>query len=90
MKYQVCAIEAWAGDEEGSWDVNNWFNAGVIEIGDEPIEQEIVQLMIESGHLKPAALGGVYIDDPANGTMRVCDAETHEPLYDLSLIEGGE
>lgn len=90
MKYQVLSIDAWAGNEEGEWDCNDWFKTGVIEIPASVEGNAIIELMIEEGFFKPKALGLVVSEDISDSTIRLSCESSFEPLYDLVLIEGGE
>jgi hypothetical protein len=90
MKYQVYAIDAWATDEEGGWDTNDWHKAGIVEIPTSFENNEIIERMIDEGYLKPKAIDLVYCDDICDTTIRISADSNFQPLYDLVLIEGGE
>jgi len=90
MKYQVLSIDAWAGDEAGEWDCNDWFKSGVIEIAEGVEGNAIIELMIEEGFLKPKALGLVVSEDISDSTIRLSCESSFQPLFDLVMIEGGE
>jgi len=88
MKYKICSIDAWAGDEKGSWDCNNWFSVGEIEIDLTKGHKEIIALLIEEGYLKPLAKRRVAIEEIGDYTIRIVDKKTFQPLYDLEAMEG--
>lgn len=90
MKYKILSIDAWAGNEEGEWDCNDWYHIGVVEIPEGVEGNAIIELMIEEGHLKPKALGLVVAEDISDCTIRLSCESSFQPLYDLVMIEGGE
>lgn len=90
MKYKVLSIDAWAGNEVGEWDCNDWHKAGVVEIPYSVEGNAIIELMIEEGFLKPSAIGLVMVEDISDSTIRLSCDSSFEPLYDLVMIEGGE
>lgn len=87
MKYKVCSIDAWAGEEKGLWDVNNWFSVGEIEIALDKEDKEIIALLIEEGYLKPLAKKRVTAEEISDRTIRILDKKTFQPLYDLEAME---
>jgi hypothetical protein len=47
ITFPVVEIDAWAGDEEGSWDWNSWAYVGHLELNLDSPHQEIINLFIQ-------------------------------------------
>ena len=78
-KYKVLSIEAWAGMEEGSWEWNNWFNVGELELTDSELNNPI-ERMIQEGFLKESARERAALDDDGHNVV-IVDKETREPIF---------
>ncbi len=88
--YKVSSIEAWAGFEEGDWDINAWYPQYSFEIDGETTDTAIIQALIDNGYLKEDTQDKVYLTRLHNDldTMVVHEAENHRPLYELNIEEG--
>lgn len=78
-KYKVFSIEAWAGMEEGSWEWNNWFYVGELELTDSELNNPIERL-IQEGFLKESARERGAVDDDGHNVV-IVDKETREPIF---------
>ena len=86
ITYQVLSLDVWGGEEEGTFEKNDFYNAGEIEVNGEANESEILSKMIEEGFLAShCTLESVAIHDyNAMGEYyEVKDAKSGYPLYDL-------
>jgi hypothetical protein len=78
--YDVLSIDAWAGDEESSWDWNSWHKVGSIEIDINGEESRIIEAMIYEGYISGKARGKVELEDDQYNLV-IVNKETREPLY---------
>jgi hypothetical protein len=82
-QYKVLSIDAWAGDEPNTWDWNNWYTIGYVEVDINAAQPAIVDALIDANILSPksrdAANAAIMDDDQYN--LVFCDPATHEPLY---------
>ena len=79
---KVLSIDAWAGEEEGMWDWNNWFTVGEISKADfEKLEtdQDYASWFYDEGYTATDSLIIVSIEDDQYNVV-VCDAENNRPL----------
>lgn len=86
-KYQVYNLDVWAGNEEGEWELNNWFKAGVVEISEEAEEAEIIEILIAEGYFNESARGNISVRDECNGWLYIEREADGYPIYNLELIE---
>ncbi len=87
--YQVMSLDVWAGDEEGTYEKNNFFNVGQIQLADCASDEQILQAMIEEGFLNiNATLETVEIQDHnCDGFyIEILDKTNNYPLYDLRKV----
>jgi hypothetical protein len=87
-KWQLCSLDVWAGEEEGAWDINCWYNAGVIELPEDFTNEGVLALLLEEGYL--IRTDGLAVnDDWSNGYyMQIVDTTNNDyPVYSLSLID---
>lgn len=78
-EYKILSIDAWAGMEEGLWEWNAWYNAGIFT-GDIEDNNKILQFMIEHDYLASEALKECeVIDDQYN--LVITEKRTGRPLY---------
>ena len=80
--FPVLEIDAWGGDEEGSWDWNSWAYVGHVQINlDLPsTHNDIIQLMINRGFLREDCADLVEVDDDGFNLV-ILDKETKEPCF---------
>jgi hypothetical protein len=82
--------ECW--DQCGGWDVNNWFDAGVVDVPTVADNAALLRLFIDGGWLKDGVtLEQVRFDEQSSeGFFQVEDAETGEPLYQCYQLQDSE
>lgn len=85
-RYKVYSLDVWGGEEVGDWEINNWFNAGEMEIPEEAEGDEIVEIMIKEGYFTDLARGKVEIEDYADGWLYAIRIEDGYPLFNLELV----
>ena len=76
--FKVLSIDAWAGDEPGSWDWNNWYNVGTVDIDINASKDAILKAMLDQGFITQIA-GGDIEDDQYN--LVIVDDATREPIF---------
>ena len=87
--YQVMSLDVWAGDEEGTFEKNNFFNAGQIQLPDCASDEQILQAMIEEGYLNAnATLETVEIQDHScdGFYLEILERANKHPLFDLRKV----
>lgn len=77
--YRILSIDAWAGQEEGTWDWNSWHKVGEYT-GNLDDDNAILEFFIREGFLKPEAKTKVYLNDDGHNIVLTADSN-HEPLY---------
>lgn len=82
IRFSISSCDAWAGEEEGLWDINQWHHCGELELPQYLRMLDITDILINEGYLTPVAKNRVEIEDIGCG-YRVVNYETREPLYDL-------
>ena len=75
--YKVLSIDAWGNENEG-YEWNNWFNAGTIELPENPTDQEILKCAFDAGYITQID-GGDVEDDQFNYV--IVDKKSREPLF---------
>lgn len=78
---RILSIDAWAGDEEGTWDWNNWHTVG--QAGKEVLDltnDKLIEFMIEEGFLKQGCEKLVEVEDDGYNIV-FSDRETFEPIF---------
>ena len=82
ITFPVVEIDAWAGDEEGSWDWNSWSYVGHLEIDlDLPhCYEDVVRLLVSRGFLREDCADQVEVEDDGFNLV-VVDKETREPCF---------
>jgi hypothetical protein len=90
IKFRVISLDVWGGDEEGTYEKNNFYNLGTIEVNemDEDIKDSMINALIEADILVPECRSMIYIvDNYGNGDYyEILDKETDRPLLDLQQI----
>lgn len=84
-KYQVLQLDVWK--EEGSFVVNDFFNIGAVEIGDEFTDEQIIQCLFENGYL--SAYGkkvARVLNTGCDGYIEIVKGETERPLLHLREV----
>ena len=76
--FKVLSIDAWAGNEPNSWDWNNWYNAGTVDIDINASKDVILQAMLDKGFITQIE-GGDVEDDQYN--LVIVDKSTREPIF---------
>jgi hypothetical protein len=76
--YSVLSIDAWAGDEPGSWDWNSWHDAGKVSLDIDAEPHEILAAMADAGFIRNPELGDVE-DDQYN--LVIVDKASREPIF---------
>jgi hypothetical protein len=76
----MLSIDAWAGVDEFSWEWNNWYKAGSIEIVDLNDNDGIKTALIEQGFIRSGAMDLIDLDDDQMNIV-VVDKATREPLF---------
>lgn len=80
---KILSIDAWAGDEEGNWDWNNWFDVGDItkeEFEKLKTDKDFRLWFKNAGYTTTANKRKVFIDDDYYNIV-LCDARDSRPLY---------
>lgn len=80
---KILSIDAWAGDEEGCWSWNNWFNVG--EISKEDFEnlktdQDYATWFYEEGYTTSDDMRQITIEDDQYNIV-ICEKKTVRPLF---------
>lgn len=100
-KWQVFSLDVWGHEPGGpdcdcgadgtpdadvceGYDINNWFSVGSVTLYDDASDADVLRAL--SGHLRTTE--GLEVEDYQNGTMRILDAKTHKPVFDLQIVEG--
>ena len=80
---KILSIVAWAGEEKGTWDWDNWFNVG--EISKEEFEtlktdKQIATWFMENGYTTNDDMRSITIDDDQYNIV-LCEKKTGQPLF---------
>lgn len=89
MKYVVYSIDVWAGEEEGTYIKNNFFEIGHIDLPEDFSSQHIINNMIVAGLLiSECTLLDVEItnSDCEGFYIEITDSLNQRPLFDLKRI----
>jgi hypothetical protein len=82
MKMQVLSIDAWTvlndGEDSPSWEWNNWFRVGNIDISDKDTDYQIIEKMFVNGFISNIQDADLE-DDQYNYV--IVDKQTREPLF---------
>jgi hypothetical protein len=77
--YEIYKLEVWAGDEEGTWDKNNWFYEQTISVDNhEQLERYVKEYYIKAGV-------AVVFDYSYESCVNVVKAEDGYPLLEIQL-----
>lgn len=85
VNYEVRSYDSWYSEEEGWW-VNDSWQVGEIEVGEDADDLEVISALIDARFLKPSARDKVKLDWFELGGGEVVDEETEEPLLGLIAI----
>lgn len=80
----ILQIDAWAGDEPGTWEWNQWFHAGKTSILPKSVTEFIVDVL---GGMATQADELYDIEDDQYNVILV-NRETREPLF--AVCYGGD
>lgn len=47
LQVDIYTLDVWAGEEEGTWDINDWFRNGSIYVDEEADSETIMRLALE-------------------------------------------
>tara|TARA_R110000822_G_scaffold84959_5_gene199253 strand:+ start:420 stop:683 length:264 start_codon:yes stop_codon:yes gene_type:complete len=75
---KVLSIDAWR--EGSSWQWNQWFNVGTIDIDINASNRQILKTMRDQGYLSDQSKGRVSIDDDEYNIV-ICDRNNNEPIF---------
>lgn len=78
--YTVYNLDVWGNEEEG-YDLNAWYNAGVIEVPAGADDTQIIAELKAQDYLSPDA--DVYADDYGTEMIHIYSSSDHMPLYNL-------
>jgi hypothetical protein len=85
--FKVLSIDAWAGDNEFSWEWNDWHYIDSIRLVDINDNSEILTALVEHGFIKASAMNRVDLEDDSINVV-VVNKDTREPLYAIEYING--
>ena len=80
---KILSVDAWAGDEPGSWDWNQWFHVGDISTKDfdkMKSNREYIKYFRDEGYITDYSKGKVGIDDDGYNIVLI-EKGTRRPLY---------
>lgn len=80
-------------DSCGGYQVNNWFDAGTIELPDDFTDEQLLNELIASGYIKAHVKleDDVVVQDIYDGeTFDLVDNKTGEPLYQFLIVKENE
>lgn len=47
LKVDIYTLDVWAGEEEGTWDINDWFPKGSVHVDEEADSEATIRLALE-------------------------------------------
>ena len=80
---RVLSIDAWAGEEVGCWDWNNWYTCGNIDkdvFEGLKTDQEYATWFCENGYTTSDDLSLCIIEDDGHN-VTICDVADGRPLF---------
>lgn len=84
MKYNVFSIDVWAGEIDETWQENNYFLTGEVELERPDDDEGIIASLIAEGYLKSGSEDQVTIADYSDGYwIYVRQKDNGYPLYNL-------
>ena len=85
--FKVLSIDAWAGDNEFSWEWNQWHYIDSITLVDINDNDEIKMALVEQGFIGASAMNYIDLEDDQMNIV-VVKKSTREPLYAIEYIDG--
>lgn len=80
-KFKILSIDVW-GNEKNGWERNNWFHEGYIYLENED-EEDIIDHLIELGHLSKEAKGKVEAEDFGGSCIDIIRISDGYPIFEL-------
>jgi hypothetical protein len=84
--FKVLSIDAWAGDNEFSWEWNEWHYIDSIRLVDINDNDEIKMALVEHGFIGASAMNYIDLEDDQMNIV-VVKKTTREPLYAIEYIK---
>ena len=82
--YKIFTLDVWADEEEGTWDINNFYARGKATISEEASAEEIVHAALdEIGVEADSFLADHYFEDFCNGFIEVRRKADHYPVLHI-------
>lgn len=47
LRVDIYTLDVWAGEEEGEWDINNWFLEGSLHVDEDTEGESLIHLALE-------------------------------------------
>lgn len=85
--YKVLSLDVWAGEEEGLWEINNWFNCGSVDIEEDASNEDVLDILHKEGYISRVDIAEVqnWGDD---FFYQIVDISNNDyPVYQLQLEE---
>lgn len=93
IKLKVVDLDVW-GNETDGFEINNWFNLGILEFPRKKDAYDIKtssikKKLVTEGFLKPSAIRKVDLDDCSSMDFfyQVIEKKTGKPIYHIQLEE---